>query len=71
MERHGLMSMCVNNHGFPGSLTGAYGMAHDVDDDTGYADIGHPGYALLSTHIATNSPPLCLWRGFQMVTNCK
>lgn len=42
--------VCVNNKGVPGSLTGAYGVAHDVDDDTGYADVGHPGYSLLSTH---------------------
>jgi hypothetical protein len=43
MGRHGLMSVCVNNQRVTGSLTGAYGVANDVDDDTGYAEIGHPG----------------------------
>lgn len=31
-------------------LTGSDGVTYDVDDDTGDADVGHPGDTVLSTH---------------------
>ena len=72
MGCHGLMSVCVNNHRVTGSLTGAYGVANDVDDDTGYAEIGHPGKALLLRHMATKQPVSRVHvGGFQRITNIK